>query len=261
MAALLASALAGVLVAASLGGSATLVAAVALVQALVLLGLALASGIPAARTSSAVAFVAGVVGAVLLAANADGPLDPDWLTPVLATIGAGFVVLVIVQLARRDGRVRLTASLTLGVTGLLLVASATLWLGLGTDETGTAMLLLGLSGAATAAAIAIFPGPLLLWAVGGTIGAASVGLIMQTYVVDIAETDLTLAEAALVAGSAGLAAVAGIWVARLVLADRTQADAPPSTIVAALLTAALPVVLAAPATYAAAWAVTAGLVA
>lgn len=260
MAALLASALAGVLVAASLAGSYALAAGVALVQVILLVGLAVTSGVPAARASGAVALVGGVVAALLVLGNSDGALDPEWLTPAVAAAGAGFVAMAVVQLARRDGRQELTASLTLGVTALLLAVFSATWLGLGTDDRGEALLLLALAGTATGAAIAIFPGPLLLWAVGGAIGAASVGLIMQTYVVDIAATDLSLTQAALVAGLAGLAAVAGVGIARLLRDDRTQADAVPPVAVSAALTAALPVVLAAPVAYAASWAVVAGLI-
>ncbi len=261
MAALLASAVAGVLVAASLGGQWVLAAAVVGLQALLILGFVRATDVPAARASGAVALVAGALASGLVAAEAAGSLDPQTLRPVLVASGGGFVALVIVQLARRDGRARLTASLSLGVTMLVLASSASIWLGLGTDDPGEAVLLVALAGAATAAAIAAFPGPLLLWAVGGGIAAASVGLIMDAYAPPIADSSLSAAAAALVAGMSGLAAVAGLWVARLIRDDRVVEDAPMPSGVHAMLAASLPVVLAAPVAFTAAWAVVEGLVA
>jgi hypothetical protein len=260
MAALLASALAGVLVAASLGGQHLLAAAVVLVQALLVVGMARFSDVPAARTSGAVALVAGAVASVLVAQQPDGPLDPQTLAPVLIASGGGFVALVIVQLARSDGRARLTASLSLGVTMLVLASATAIWLGLGTDEVGEAVLLVALAGTAVGAAIAVFPGPVLLWAVGGVIAAASVGLIMDAYAPPVADSTLSAGAAALVAGLCGLAAVAGLWVARLVRDDRSVEDAPMPGPGYALLSATLPVVLAAPVAFCAAWAVADGLV-
>lgn len=261
MAALVASAVAGVLVAASLGGQYLLAAAVVGLQALLVLGVVRASDVPAARSSGAVALVAGVLASVLVTAETAGSLDPQALRPVLVASGGGFVALVLVQLARRDGRARLTASLSLGVTMLVLASSAAMWLGLGTDELADAVLLVALAGTATGAAIAIFPGPLVLWAVGGGVAAASVGLIMDAYAAPIADSSLSAGAAALVAGTCGLAAVAGVWAARLVRDDRSVQDAPMPGSVHALLAAALPVVLAAPVAFSAAWAVTEGLVA
>ncbi len=260
MAALLASAVAGVLVAASLGGQYLLAAAVVGLQALLVLAMVRAGDAPAARTSGAVALVAGALASALVAAQAAGPLDPQTLRPVLVACGGGFVALVIVQLTRRDGRARLTASLSLGVTMLVLASSAAIWLGLGADDLGEAVLLVALAGTATGAAIAVFPGPLLLWAAGGGIAAASVGLIMDAYAAPIADSSLSAGAAALVAGTCGLVAVAGLWVARLIRDDRAVEDAPMPASVHALLAASLPVVLAAPVAFSAAWAVAEGIV-
>lgn len=260
MAPLAASALAGVLVAASLGERYLLAAAVVAVQALLLLAVARATDIPASRTSSALALLAGAVAAGLVAAG-EGPLDPDTLRPVLVAVGVGFVATVIVQLTRRDGREQLTASWTLGVTTLALTTSTAAWLALGTDDLGAGLLSLALAGAATATAIAIFPGPAWLWAIGGTVGAASIGPIMAAYVPSVDDTSITAVQAALVAGSCGLAAAGGLWVARLVRSDRSAADAPMASDAWLPLTATLPLVLAAPVAFVAAWAVTGELIA
>lgn len=259
MASLAASALAGVLVAASLGGRYVLAAGVVAVLAVLMLSVVAASDIPASRTSAAVALVAGAAASLMVALEG-GPLDVDVLQPVLVAVGAGFVATVIVQLARRDGRDRLSASWMLGVTALVLAAMSAAWLGLGDDALGEALLPLALAGVAVASAITVFPGPQWLWAIGGTIGAASMGPIMAAYVPVIDDTAITPAQAALVAGASGLAAVSGLWVARLVRDDRSPADAPMPARSALLLTAALPVVLAAPVAFAASWAVTSELV-
>jgi hypothetical protein len=266
VAALLASALAGLLVAASLGGRYTLAAGVALAQALLALGLARSTDIPAARTSAGVALVAGLAASGLVLLEREQAFDSQALTPVLATAGAGFVAMIVVQLARRDGRDRLTASLTLGVTMLLLTTALAAWLTLGDGTVGTALLLLALTGAAVGAAIMIFPGPAPLWLVGATISAASIGLVLQAYVPEVDDADLGLLAASVVAGSCGLAAALGVWIARLVRDDHPlgrhahvaiHVDASPIT--HALTISALPLALAAPAAVAAAWAVAEGV--
>lgn len=257
MASLLASALAGVVAAAFFADRWVAAAAVVLVQVVLLAGIARSTDVPAARTSALLALVAGAAAAGLVAIES-GPLDVDVLRPVLVAVGAGFVATVFVQLTRRDGRDRLTASWTLGVTALVLATSTVAWLGLGDDEIGTALGLLGLAGVATAAAIAIFPGPGWLWAIGGTIGAASIGPIMAVYVPIVDDASLAPGQAALVSGTCGLAAAAGLWVARLVRDDRDAGDAPLPPASSGLVTAALPVVAAAPVAFVSAWAVLEG---
>ena len=261
MAALLASALAGALVAAYwFGGFYALAGGVALVQVMLAVGLTLGSRAPAARASAALALAAGLASGGYVVARADGSFDPDALAPVLVAVGAGFVGMVIVQLARRDGRDDLTASLTFGVTALLLITASVGWLVLGDDSVADAVVLVALTGVAVGAAIMIFPGPALLWVVGGTIAAASVGLILQTYVEPIDAADLGPVTAGVIAGSCGLASSVAVWAARLVHAD-DRPGAPTSSATAGhlLTVAALPVALAAPAAVVAAWALAEGL--
>jgi hypothetical protein len=269
MAALVASALAGALVAASwFGGRYGLAAGVAAVQALLVVGLARTVVVPAGRVSSAVALLAGLGSGGYVAATAEGPFDPDTMAPVLVAVGAGFVGMVIIQLARRDGREGLTPSLTFGVTALILTTATIGWLALGTDSAGETMLLVGLTGAAVGAAIMVFPGPVPIWVVGGTIAAASVGVILQTYVEPIDAADLGRLAAAAMAGLCGFASTVGIWAARL-LRDETllgghvspQTYVPPSPLTHLLTVAALPLALAAPAAVTGIWAFTEGLLA
>jgi hypothetical protein len=267
MAALVASALAGALAAASwFGGSYALAVGVAVVQLLLVVGLARTVEVPASRTSAALALIAGLGSGAYVVATAEGPLDPETMTPVLVAVGAGFVGMVIVQLARRDGRAGLTPSLTFGVTVLLLTTAAVGWLALGDDPVGEAMVLVGLTGAAVGAAIMIFPGPAPLWLVGGAIAAASVGLILQTYVEPIEASDLGPRAAAIIAGSCGFVSTVGVWTARQLRDERalgrhasrvTHVPLSPQTHVMAV--ASLPLALAAPAVVTAAWAFSEGL--
>ena len=267
MAALVASALAGALVAASwFGGRYALAAGVAVVQVLLVVGLARTVEVPAGRTSAALALLAGLGSGAYVVATAEGPFDPETMAPVLVAVGAGFVGMVIVQLARRDGRDGLTPSLTFGVTALILTTATVGWLALGDDSVGEAMLLVGLTGAAVGAAIMIFPGPAPLWLVGGTIAAASVGLILQTYVEPIDAADLGPLAAALTAGVCGFASTVGVWTARLLRDERAlgrhasrATHVPLSPLIHVLTVAAMPLALAAPAAAAAAWAFSEGL--
>ena len=262
MAALLASGLAGVMVAAPLAGRYGLVAGVALVQALLLIGMTRTADVPAGRSSAALALVAGLSAAVYLAVTVEGSFEESSLTSLLVAMGTGFVALVIVQLARRDGRARLTASLTFGVAVLVLGVSAAGWLGMGDDDTASALLLLALTGVAVGAAIMIFPGPAWLWVLGGTIGSASVGLIAQEYVVAVEDANLGPLVAAVVAGACGLAATVGVLAARLLRDEREAgSDVAPSGLDHALVVAALPVALAAPLAVLGVWLVTENMLA
>jgi hypothetical protein len=269
MAALLASALAGAFVAASwFGGRYASVAGIAVVQLLLVGGLTRTVEVPAGRVSAALALVAGLGSCAYVGATSEGPFDIDSMAPVLVAVGAGFVGMVIIQLARRDGRDRLTPSLTFGVTALILTTASVGWLALGDGAVGEAVLPVALTGAAVGAAIMVFPGPPPLWVVGGTIAAASVGLILQTYVEPIDDADLGPLAVALIAGACGFASTVGVWTARLARDERSlganassATHGSPSTQAHLLTVAALPLVVAAPAAVAAAWAISEGLLA
>ena len=260
MAALLASAVAGALVGASLAGQYALAAAIGVVQLLLLIGMTRSGDVPAARTSAAVALVAGVASALVVALTAEGAFDIESMTPALVAIGAGFVAMVIVQLARRDGRERLTASLTFGVWALLLVTALVGWLALGDDDTGAALLALALSGTAVGAAIMIFPGPAVIWVIGGTIGAGSVGLVLEAYLPAVDGADLGPLAAGVAAAVCGLAAAIGVWVSGLIRDDAPAGAARPG-LAHGLVTATIPVALAAPVAVGTAWALAEGLLA
>jgi len=261
VAALLASALAGLLVAGTLGGRYALAGAVALAQLILVLGSARASDVPASRVSGAVALLAGLITVGLIVSRPEQTLEVDALLPVVGTAGLGFVAMIVVQLVRRDGRERLTTSLTVGVMTLLLAVGGAIWLGLWGDDLGTALLLLALAGTATAAAIASFPGPPSLWAIGGAIASASVGLLLHTYAPQVSDLDLNPGVAALVAGVSGLAGLVGVGAARLAAADQAMGGSAMPALPAGLLSAALPVVVAAPVAFGLGWAVVEGVLA
>ena len=106
MAALLASAVAGVLVGASLAEPYGLAAGVVLVQVLLLVGVVRTADVPAGRASAAVAFLAGLSSVAVVTITAEGSFDLDALLPLLVAFGVGFVAMVLVQLLRRDDRDR-----------------------------------------------------------------------------------------------------------------------------------------------------------
>lgn len=257
MVALLASALAAGLLLASLGGPIPLAVAVAVLQALLLYGWSRAWDIPAARPSALVALVFGWLATGFTVNRSEEALDIAVLGPVLGAIGIGFVVMVIIQLARRDGRARLTASLTLGVAGLVLSASAAIWLGLGRDETTEALLVLALAGTLVGALAYAIPGPRWLIGILAALLAGGTGLLMETALPMISDTGLSFEAVSLTAGLCGLTAAAAMWVVGLIRDDPQSAQGSDEgrSLPYTLVGAALPVVLAAPVAFAASWAV------
>jgi hypothetical protein len=287
---LLACALAGVLVGATLAGTWWVVAAVVVVQAVLVLGVVRTDLAPALRPSAAVALVAGVAGAVAVALLEPGAVS-DSLTPLAAAVGLGLVAMAVAQLARRDGRDRLTASLAAAVLMLALVAAAGVWVGLHVRPAGPAAMLVALAGLAVGIAFTVFPGPRLLWVVAGTVAATGTGLLVQSYAPQAADAGLGAPPAALVAGTAAFVGWVGLFVAQWFVTDAglgrvgvvasptshafpvglgagaaidTPLESPfdfaaggePSVATRAgfvLLTAALPLVLAAPAVLAVGW--------
>jgi hypothetical protein len=256
---LLASATAGLLVAATLLGRYAVAGAAAVVQAVLLLGLVRGSDVPAARTSGVLALLIGLTSTALVAIGADEPPGSAELLPVVAAPGVALAAMAVVQLARRDGRARLTASFTFGVTAAVLAVALTLWLALGSGPDGEAVLLVSLAGAATAAAFAIFPGPRLLWALGGTVAAAGVGLLVQVNAEDVSSSAVSPGPAAALAAASGLAAAGGLWSAAHVAsgAGGDASNAPGGAArTSPLVTATLPLTLAAPVAFGLAWVVT-----
>lgn len=138
---LISAAVAAALALASVAGPMVLAAGLGIVIVLLTLGSAASSGLPAARRVSWLAAIAGVVA--LTWTVVDG--RPD-LTPMAATLGPAFALLIVMQLARRHGRARLTASLTFGVATAALAVVPVMWLALRHAVGGPTAVLFGLLG-------------------------------------------------------------------------------------------------------------------
>lgn len=138
---LLSAAVAAALALVSVAGRMVLAAGLGIVILLFTLGGAAASGLPTARRVSWLAAVAGI--GALAWAVVDG--RPD-LTPLAATVGPAFVVVIAAQLARRDGRRRLTASLTFAVVTVAFAVVPVMWLALRHASGGPTAVLFGLLG-------------------------------------------------------------------------------------------------------------------
>jgi hypothetical protein len=138
---LLSAAVAAALALASVAGPVVFAAGLAVVILLFTLGGAAASGLPSARPVSVLAAVVGI-GALAWMVVTD---RPD-LTPLAATLGPAFVVIVVSQLLRRDGRHRLTASLTFAVAIAAFSVVPAMWLALRHASSGPTSVLFGLLG-------------------------------------------------------------------------------------------------------------------
>ncbi len=138
------AALAAVVALASAAGGAVFAGAVALVQVLFTLGSVRSVPVPSARPAAWLALAAGV-GALTWVYLEESP----GLTPPVAVLGPTLVVAIVIQLVRRDGRPRLTASLSLVVAACVLAMLPVLWVALraaadGYHSVGLALLGVGL---------------------------------------------------------------------------------------------------------------------
>lgn len=138
---LLSAAVAAALALASVAGPVVLAAGLAVVILLFTLGGAAVSGLPSARPVSLLAALAGI-GALVWVIVTDRPE----LTPLAATLGPAFVIIIVTQLFRRDGRHRLTASLTFAVATAAFSVVPVMWLALRHASGGPTSVLFGLLG-------------------------------------------------------------------------------------------------------------------
>jgi hypothetical protein len=224
-------ALALVLVLAAAAGEGVLVLAVALVQACVIAGWHRSVGVPGAVEGALVAGAAALAADMLvLTAPADRPLARMPAVLSLAVLGA-----LVAQLARRDGRPRLVASLTATVC---LSAFAAL--------PAAQLAALGSEGGVPLVAATVVPAGLV--AAADAVGRTGTG---PRWLRPLTAMVAALASGAVVGGLTGLetgvavataAASGAVAWAGAVLADRA---ARPD----ALLAAALPLALAAPVGY------------
>lgn len=191
------AALAGVLALASASGSALLAGGVALVVLLFTLGAVSAAGVHSARWAGVVALAAG--GGALAWTYLEETSD---LTPIAALLAPTIVASIVVQLWRRDGRPRLTASLAYSVSACVLAVLPVGWLALqestdGRYSVGLALLGIGAVGLAEAFPVsragrrfggvlvaALAAGALVMWVridqVGETVPAVS-AVVVATF--------------------------------------------------------------------------------
>jgi hypothetical protein len=255
--------LAGVL--ASMISQTALLVPVLLAQALLVVGWYAVLGVPGRDLGAVLAIGAGFTGDIAMVVR-DG--DPS-LGPLAGVLGAAMAVAIGVQLVRTDGRERVTASLTATVSAVVLsLLAATLLAERGATHGQTVTVVAVL---ATGAATAVLAAPLPpAFAEAPAFAAATV---LGTLAGVIAG-DMDTWEVAVLAASAGVLAVAGRRAAVYLAWDLTHpAAAEPATAMAGgraanraarrsaardarrsgeailVVGSALPVVLAAPASY------------
>src|SRR3954466_287642 len=173
VAALVAAGLAVLLGLAAAGPSAVLVAAVGLLQLLVVARWFVALDVQAAARIAMSIGAGAAIAADLAVALRD---DRRPLTSVPAVLGVAMLATIFGQLIRRDGRDRLTASMTATVALVVVAAMGSCYLGVQSSRDGVPFVVAGVVAAAAAIAAAALPGPPLLAAaaslVVGTAGGA-----------------------------------------------------------------------------------------
>jgi hypothetical protein len=228
VAASVAAALAVVLGLAAAGPVGVLVAAVALVQLLVVARWFGALDVSAAARSGALVGAAAAIGADLGVALRD---DRRPLTPVTAVLGLAVLAALIQQLTRRDGRDRLTASMSATVALAAVVGLGSCYLGVQSSRDGTAFVAAGVAAAAVAVVAAALPGPAIVGAAVGLVAGVGAGAVVGGL------SDLGPRTGGLV----GLGCVVAAAVTAAVARRAVHPDP--------LVTAGLPLLLAAPVTF------------
>ena len=224
-AATIAAGLAVVLGLAAAGPVAVMVAAIALVQLLLVVRWFGVLDVSAAARGGALVGAAAAIGADLAVALRD---ERRPLTPVTAVLGLAVLAALLHQLLRRDGRDRLTASLTATVALAAVTGLGSCYLGAQSSRDGTAFVIAGVAGAAAAVVAAALPGPEVAGGCLGLIAGAGAGAVAGVL------SDLGAGTGVLVGlGCSAAAAVTAAVARRAVHPDP-------------LVTAGLPLLLAAP---------------
>lgn len=218
-----------------------LLAAVFLAQAVVIVGWHRCLDVPGATGGTVVAGAAAVGADVLVLVDAGGEDRP--LSAVPTVLALTVLAALVHQLARRDGRERLTASLTATVALAALVSLGSTFLAVSEAEDG-----LGLVSASTAAAALVVAGVWVRHRRGGShrhdIAVVVVAGAVAALAV-IALDGLPVVPALAVAGSAGVIA----WVAGVLVARAPVAGAQCGGLPVAGPAAGLPVLVAGPVAY------------
>jgi hypothetical protein len=208
IAAVAASVAAGLAVAlglAAAGPMAVLVAAVGLLQVIVAVRWFTTLDVDAAARSGALVGAAAAIGADLAVALRD---DRHPLSSVTAVLGLAMLAALLHQLLRRDGRDRLTASLTATVSLAVVGALGCCYLGAQSSRDGAAFVAAGVVAAAIVVVAAVLPGPEVLGSGAGLVAGGASGAVVG------ALTDLGPRSGGMVGLACAAAAVVTVAVAR-----------------------------------------------
>jgi hypothetical protein len=142
---LLAVGLVAMLAVASAAGGRLLAAGILIVQLIFTLGAVRLAPVPASGRAAWLALAAGAAAGGWMAVAQ----IPE-LSPLAKVLGPVFLLTVLIQLARRDGRGEFNASLSLAVTACVLAVLSAAWVGLRFADGGEFAVALGLVGVGVA---------------------------------------------------------------------------------------------------------------
>lgn len=259
MSSLLAAGLVGMLAIASAAGGQLLAAGVLIVQLVFTMGAIRLAPVPAANPAAWLSLAVGAAAAGWVAVAG----IPE-LSPLAKVLGLAFLLAIVLQLARGDGRSRLNSSLSLTVAGCVLAALPAAWVGLRFTDGGAYAVGLGLLGVGAAVLAEMLGTSATLRRLLAVLvsGAAAVGLVVL--VADLAAAVPAVSAVVMAVFGAVLAVAALAGVDRLASEplrstgdDQPQATAATSDLMAeravaaslAPLRATLPIITAAPVVY------------
>ena len=233
----------------SAAGGMFLAGGVLVAQVVFVMGAVRMAPIPAANSAAWLALLVGG-GATGWTAWAGLP----GLSPVAIVLGPALVLAIVVQLFRRDGRPRLTASLTLTVAACVLAVLPVAWVGLRYADGGSYAVALGLLGAGVAVLADALGISVMLRRLLAVLVAAALAAAMVVWLESFSTVPAVSAVA--VAAFGAVMAIVALAVVD-VLADESrrrqeQLVVGPTTDVAVTVTplrVVMPIVVAAPVTY------------
>jgi hypothetical protein len=218
MPAALTLALAGALSLAAYAAEAPLALAVLVIQALLIWSWYDALDVPGRSVGSVLAGAAAVTADVLLLVRD----DTRALTPVTGVLAVAMIGAIVHQLARRDGRERLTESLAATMTLVVLATLGALFVATQQTLGGPALVALAALSAGVAAGASMVPLPTALVAGIAAAGGLVLGLLAA------AITDLSVGPALTTGAAAAATALAAImFVRRMKQPDLATAAALP----------------------------------
>lgn len=238
---LLTVALVVVLVVASAAGRTLLAAGVVVVQLVFAVGGVRAAAVPAAQAAG---WLAAAVGVGASAWTAWGGTTA--LRPVVVLLGPALLAAVTVQLWRRDGRPRLTASLTMTVAACAFAVLPVAWVALRAADGGAYAVGLGLLGVGVASLAETLPGSAALRRSLAVLvaGAAAAGLVL---LLDGMAAVVPAVGAVVVAAFGALMAVAALAAVDRIAAEVGDGDGTAAVLDPLRIT--LPIVASAPVSY------------